>query len=327
MCCNSAKTNETPLVSVYCMTYNQEDTIAQTIESIIGQKTNFPFELIVHDDASTDRTGEIVRRYAEAYPHIVRPILQRENQYKKCNIIKTHIHPIGRGSLIAICEGDDYWNDDTKLQRQADYMTQHPECTLCFHSVLQLNSNGEYMTVRPLKSSCEVSPSMIIKRGGMFCPTVSSMFRREVMDVWPPFRDEADVYDYPAQVLAASMGAVYYIDRIMGVYRFASAGSWTSQNKDHVNYDHVENETRWLSKFNAYTDEKYANDVHYHLAHMWFTEYRKTFDPVVRKNALQYTRVLPMKDRLVFSVLIAIFSIMGRHGNKLWERFKKLLLK
>ncbi len=327
MCCNLASKSETPLVSVYCMTYNQEDTIAQTIESIIGQKTTFPFELIVHDDASTDRTAEIVRHYAEAYPHIVRPILQQENQYKKYNIFKTHIHPISKGDLIAICEGDDYWNDDTKLQRQADYMIQHPECTLCFHSVLQLNSKGEYTTVRPLKKSCVVSGSEIVKRGGLFCPTVSSMFRREVMDVWPQFRDEADIYDYPSQVLAASMGTVYYMDRVMGVYRFASAGSWTAQTKDQVNYDHVENETKWLAQFDAYTGGRFTYDIRYHLAHMWFTEYRKTFDPAVRKNALHYTRMLSLKDRLIFTILIALFSMAGKGGNKFWERFKKLLLK
>ncbi len=318
---------EPPLVSVYCMTYNQENTIAQTIESILAQKTKFPFELIVHDDASTDQTAAIVRRYAEAHPGVIRPILQKENQFKKCNLIKNYIHPAAKGKLIAICEGDDYWTDDSKLQLQAEYMLEHPDCMLSFHAVEQLEPDGRTMTVRPLKRSAEVSDSLIIKRGGLFCPSVSSMFRKEVMDNWPAFRDEADVYDYPAQVLAASMGSVYYFDRIMGVYRFASEGSWTAQHKDEVNFSHIENETNWLAKFDAYTQNRYSDAIHYHMAHMWFTEYRKTFDPAVRKNARHYARLLPFKDRMMFGLLITLFSALGSKGNKLWQAIKKLLLK
>ena len=88
-------------VSVYCMTYNQANTIAQTIESIVSQKTDFKFELIVHDDASSDGTAEIVRTYAQRFPEIVVPILQKENQFRKCNIFKTHINPIARGEYVA----------------------------------------------------------------------------------------------------------------------------------------------------------------------------------------------------------------------------------
>jgi len=317
---------EPPLVSVYCMTYNQENTIAQTIESIMMQETSFPFELIVHDDASTDRTAEIVQEYADKYPSI-RPIIQEKNQFRSCNLIKTFIHPVARGTLIAICEGDDYWTDKNKLQIQADYMLKHSECMLTFHAVDQLGSDGVVMTVRPMKASGPASADLIIKRGGMFCPSVSCMFRREVMDCWPSFRDEADVYDYPAQVLAASMGTVYYIDRVMGVYRFASSGSWTELHKDKVDYAHIENETRWLKNFDQYTDNKYSRAIYYHMAHLWFTEYRKSFDPTVRKNARYYIKKLGFKDRMMFQTLFILFSCLGKSGNKLWESLKKFLLK
>lgn len=317
---------EPPLVSVYCMTYNQENTIAQTIESIMQQKTSFPFELIIHDDASTDHTAEIVRKYADKFSEI-RPVFQEKNQFRNCNLIKTFIHPVARGKLIAICEGDDYWIDENKLQIQADYMIEHPECMLTFHAVKQLDSDGNVMTVRPMKTSGLASADLIIKRGGMFCPSVSSMFRKEVMDCWPSFRDEADVYDYPAQALAASMGTIYYIDRIMGVYRFASSGSWTEQHKDKVDYTHIENETGWLKKFDEYTHNKYSCAIHYHMAHLWFTEFRKSFDPAVRKKAWHYTKKLGLKDRLTFQILILLFSCLGRGGNKLWEVLKRFLLK
>lgn len=323
----AAQSSNTPLVSVYCMTYNQENTIGETIESILAQKTDFPFELIVHDDASTDRTPEIIAHYAKAFPEIVRPIFQKENQYFNCNLIKTFIHPAGRGAFVALCEGDDYWTDPEKLQRQADHMVANPECMLCFHAVQQLEPDGRLINYRPLKVTGRVDPSLIVRRGGMFCPTVSCMFRREVMDTWPRFRDEADVYDYPAQVLAVSMGNVFYMDRIMGVYRFASEGSWTAQHMNEVQYKHIENETRWLQLFDEDTNRKFSYDIQYHLAHMWFTEYRKTFDPQVRTQALVYIKKLSFVDRTSFILLILFFSIMGRKANRFWQWMKKILLR
>lgn len=317
----------TPLVSVYCMTYNHEKTIAQAIEGIMQQNTDFPFELIIHDDASTDGTADIVRAYAARYPDRIRPIYQEKNQYHTCNLIKTFMHPVSRGKYIAVCEGDDYWTDPDKLQIQVAHMESDAGCTLCFHAVQQLSPDGTLMNYRPLKATGEVPASLVVKRGGLFCPTVSLLFRRDVMDTWPDFRMQADVYDYPAQVLAATMGRVQYIDRIMGVYRFASDGSWTAQHADIIDYAHVKNETHWLELFDQYTDGKYKNAVNYHMAHMWFTEYRKTIDPAVRDTARAYIRQLGLKDRLMFSVLLCMFSTLGSRANKLWHMLKKHILK
>lgn len=316
-----------PLVSVYCMTYNQVNTIAQAIQGVIMQKTDFPFELIVHDDASTDGTAEVVREYAEKYPDIIKPIFQTENQFFNCNLIETYIHPASKGKYIAICEGDDFWTDEDKLQLQVDCMQEHPDCSMCFHAVSQQGPDGSLMRVRPLKRTGETVGSLVIKRGGLFCPTVSLMFRRDVMDTWPDFRREADVYDYPAQVLAVSMGSVWYIDRFMAVYRFACQGSWTAQRANKVDFKHLENETQWLLKFNDYTQNRYADAVNYHMAHMWFTEYRKTLDTNVKNNAKKYIRKLKFFDRMVFGGLLVMFSVLGARANSVWLVLKKHLLK
>lgn len=316
-----------PLVSVYCMTYNQVNTIAQTIEGIVGQKTDFPFELIVHDDASTDGTSDVVREYAARYPDVIRPIYQTENQFGNCNLIKTFIHPVSKGKYIAICEGDDYWTDPCKLQIQADHMESDPSCTLCFHAVRQLSSDGDMMNYRPLKSECDVSASLIIKRGGLFCPTASLMFRRDVMDTWPEFREKADIYDYPSQVLAAVMGNVHYIDRFMAVYRFASKGSWTESHANVFDYAHIRNEETWLELFDGYSNGKYRYAVDYHMAHMWLTEYRKTADKEVKATAKKYIRRLSFKDRLTFGTLLAVFSVFKNRADSLWRLLKKHILK
>lgn len=316
-----------PLVSVYCMTYNQKSTIAQAIEGVLQQNTDFPFELIIHDDASTDGTTAIVREYAARYPEIIRPIYQTENQYRRCNLIRTYIHPASRGQYIALCEGDDYWSSPDKLQMQVDCMRRDPDCTLCFHAVQQLSQDGALMHYRPLKRDSVVSADLMIRRGGLFCPTVSSMFRRDVMDAWPDFREKADVYDYPTQILAAHMGTVRYIDRMLAVYRFAFAGSWTAQHAHVMDFAHIENEREWLEAFDAYSGGKYAASIRYHMAHMWVTEYRKSLASSVRKTAREHVKTLPLKDRFVFDGMLFFFGVFGKHANKWFQMLKKLILR
>lgn len=316
-----------PLVSVCCMTYNHEKTIAQTIDGIISQQTDFPFELIIHDDASTDTTPDIIKSYAERYPDIIRPILQTENQFHNCNILEKFLCPAIRGKYVAICEGDDYWTDTNKLQLQAECMESDPNRSLCFHAVTQLNSDGTEMTYRPFKSDGSVSDELVVKMGGMFCPSVSLMYRRDVADCWPQFRLLADVYDYPTQVLAATMGEVFYIDRIMGVYRFAADNSWTAEHASVTDYRHTDNETRWLELFNEYTDGRYKSAIDYHLTHMWFTEYRKSIDPEIKAQAKKYISNLGIKDKFVFSSLFTVFTVLGKRANNLWYFLKKYLLK
>ena len=129
-----------PLVTIQCTAYNQEKYIRDALEGFVMQETTFPFEAIVHDDASTDRTADIIREYAENYPHIIKPIYQTENQYSKGkdgHMWKDIDDAISSYSkYIAYCEGDDYWTKPYKLQKQVDFMEAHPDVTLCFHNAM-----------------------------------------------------------------------------------------------------------------------------------------------------------------------------------------------
>ena len=127
--------NQDIKVTIRCITYNQKDYIRQCLDGFVMQRTNFRFEAIVHDDASTDGTAEIVREYAEKYPDIVKPIFETENQYSKHDgslgrIMNAHT----RGQYVAFCEGDDYWTDPLKLQKQADFLDANPQCSLTYHA-------------------------------------------------------------------------------------------------------------------------------------------------------------------------------------------------
>ena len=123
-------------LSIICLAYNQVRFIKDALEGFVMQKTNFPFEVIIHDDASTDGTTEIIKEYEHKYPNIIKPIYQTENQWRKAKTMsKTFIYPHIKGEYVAFCEGDDYWTDENKLQKQVDFLDSHPDYTICFHPV------------------------------------------------------------------------------------------------------------------------------------------------------------------------------------------------
>ena len=125
-----------PLVAIHCLVYNHEPYLRDCFEGFVMQQTNFPFVAIVHDDASTDGSAAIIREYEEKYPHIFKPIYETENQWRKpdgslTRIMNTAIEATGV-KYVAMCEGDDYWTNPLKLQKQVDFMETHPDCVLCF---------------------------------------------------------------------------------------------------------------------------------------------------------------------------------------------------
>ena len=136
--------NEPLMVTILCLVYNHESYIRQCLEGFVMQKTNFRFEAIVHDDASTDGTAAIIREYAEKYPDIIKPMCETEKQDSKGDgalgrIMTAHTH----GKYVAICEGDDYWIDPLKLQRQVDFLEGYPEYVLTYTGAYIVNANSE----------------------------------------------------------------------------------------------------------------------------------------------------------------------------------------
>ncbi len=143
-----------PLVSVKCMTYNHGPYIAECLDGFMAQKTNFPFEVLVHDDASTDDTAAVIRRYEKKYPQIIKPIYEKENLYSKEDVsVHTGIDALISGKYLAICEGDDYWCDPYKLQKQVDFLESHPDYSLV-HSAkkVYVQKNRRFAIKLPVNS-------------------------------------------------------------------------------------------------------------------------------------------------------------------------------
>lgn len=219
--------NPTPLLTVRTLVYNHEPYLRDCLEGIVRQKTNFPFIAIVHDDASTDHSADIIREYAERYPHIIRPIFETENQYNKgtlASIMADAVPP--ETKYVALCEGDDFWNEPDKLQQQVDYLEAHPDCALCCSDAHVLSANGELAWNRFPRSRRISAREAIMKAGLVF--TASMVYRYELQTRYAHVILPCHVGDYPLQVCAAIHGYIYVIGKKMATYRFAMGASWSA---------------------------------------------------------------------------------------------------
>ena len=243
------------LVSVSCITFNHRRFLRKALDSFLEQETDFRYEILIHDDASTDGTREIIEEYAARYPDIIRPMLQSENQYSKgiSNISGVFNFPRARGRYIAMCEGDDFWSDPHKLQIQADYMEAHPECALCCHAAGIVSEDGAFRSseeIRPFEGTREIRPEeMISKKTNL--PTASLFFRTEDAQRLPQWYYDCPVGDIPLQLFMLSRGTAFYFDRKMSMYRMGAAGSW-GQTMDGADPDEVQKmKDRWEKHYEA----------------------------------------------------------------------------
>lgn len=222
-----------PMVSICCITYNHGPYIKSALDGFLSQKVDFTYEILIHDDASTDGTADIIREYTEKYPHIIKPILRQENQYSKgISNISIFNFPRARGKYIAMCEGDDYWTDPLKLQKQVDYLEAHPDCSLCFHSgsILSVDGSKTEGQMRPYRESRRVEPEEIVDKTSGY-PTASLVFPAWIVKELPEYYLDCPVGDIPMQLMMADVGYAYYMDEPMCVYRVGVASSWTNLMK------------------------------------------------------------------------------------------------
>lgn len=258
-----------PLVSISVITFNHEKYIKKALDSFLMQKTEFPFEILIHDDASTDKTQDIIKEYEEKYPEIIRAICQEKNQYSQGfhNVSAYFNYPRAEGKYIAFCEGDDYWIDPLKLQKQVSYMEAHPDCSLTIHGADLITESEEYIKdSRPFSTSKIVTMEEVVDARELF-PSASMVFRSEDGKNLPEFYYNAPVGDIPLHLFLATRGYVYYFDEKMSIYRLGGAGSWTTAIKAKENLEKKRQHNLALQKlfeeFNQYTEKKYENIVEY----------------------------------------------------------------
>lgn len=259
-------------VSVICCTYNHEKYIREALDSFIMQITDFQFEVLVHDDASTDGTAHIIREYEEKYPELIVPIYQKENQYSKgIRFSKEYIFPRVKGKYIAICEGDDYWIDPYKLQKQYDAMEEHPEVDMCAHSAIKKRNGETVGLIKPREKKCIIKTEDVILGGGGFFATNSLFYRTDMRRNEPGFVKHLS-FDYTLQIWGSLRGGVLYLPEEMSVYRLSVDGSWTNRvGKNPTRLaKHLSNVIAMLTILNKETFGRYAKEINQHSAEVWF---------------------------------------------------------
>lgn len=302
-----------PIVSICCGTYNHENYISDAIEGFLMQETDFPFEIIIRDDCSTDRTAKIVKQYAERYPQLIKTIFEQENQYSKGVKHLTVTSKQAVGEYIALCEGDDYWTTPSKLQKQADFLISNPLYYGCFHDCTILyekkeNNKKPYLRIGKRIIDKDVDLTSLIDENNI---AAASIMFKNFIDEIPKYWRETIKGDYALMITIAAQGKIKYLPEVMSVYRVHEGGVWSCRTE----------------MYKAKEDIKF-----YHLLQEHFVDDSHTLKALSRK--LKYTyyslsrKLAYDKQRLksFYYMMLSLDFLHPSHPNiKYYIYFKELL--
>lgn len=251
-------------VTIICIVYNHAPYLRDALDSFINQKTSFAYQILVHDDASTDESPHIIQEYVKKYPNMFIPILQNQNQYSQGisngEIIKHFIN----SKYVAFCEGDDYWINEHKLQKQYDMLESNPNCQFCTH-IVNILDEGKYNGRYPDKCIKTGYYQPEIALSFPYCQTSSFFLRSDAYFSYLEFRDNRTQkmlkYSEAALLYYKTLGDFGFINEAMSCYRHNLPGGWTRAN--HNNIESIikaeETSVELLKFFNEYTEHKYSS--------------------------------------------------------------------
>ena len=311
-------------VCTRCFTFNQESYILDALNGFVSQNTSFPVVSVIVDDASTDNGPKVILDFFNENFDIQDPLVayQEEIEYgtvffaqHKINrncffailFLKQNHYSQKKSKLpylsrwidevpyVALCEGDDYWTDPLKLQKQVDYLETHPDCMLCVHAADW--KTGESIYSRGCQETVpkDYSVDELILCGGLYFATASFVYRTELSKDWPEWRRKANVGDFPLQILAGLHGGVHYLPDKMCVYRYQSEGSWTSNlrnNEVHIAFH--KNKVEWMTLLDEATGHRYQRAIYdqlfshinalFNLREISYREYSQAFRKSSQKH-------------------------------------------
>lgn len=263
--------NTDPLVSIICLTYNEEKYVRDCLDGFVMQKTSFPFDVYIYDDASTDATQSIILEYVERFPDIFKPTFYEENQYSKGErfIGLREGFNTANGKFIAYCEGDDYWTDPFKLQKQVDFLETNPEYSVCAHETVIRNDtdpkeDGTLFTHtkvnlfldRTTRNRYSLSDTLT---GNIF--HISSMVFRKMHFDWPEWIKEITALDMVIFMMLACNGDIYLMRDQMSVYRHNSTSITSTQNMFASQIAFNDASISILDKMDVFWQRSYHHDI------------------------------------------------------------------
>ena len=306
------------MVSIVCTTYNHEKYIRDALEGFVSQKTSFPFEILVMDDASNDGTANIIHEYEKKYPDLIKPVYQEVNQYSQGLKPGKQNRDRAIGKYIALCEGDDYWIDDHKLQKQVNYMEVHPDCTFCFTNG-KCEIDGKIVrSVIPWTQDSKISDNGIYDLIGVeqigYIPTASFVFKRKDLERLPKIRPTAFHGDNCTKVGMTSLGYAYCFDEETCVYRFKVPGSVTTSWKS------VEQYSKYADRFiEMYEDFYNLFGAKYWIFHQRALEWETTkfimqgnYKALRNKKYKEYFKKKGLKAYIKYLIIYAFPNLYAR---------------
>jgi glycosyltransferase involved in cell wall biosynthesis len=309
---------DAPSVTVRITTYNQARFIRACIEGVLMQVADFPVEILIHDDASTDGTSDIVREYADRYPDFIRAFVRKRNQRSLGKRIRTKtLLRLSRGKYTALCEGDDYWTDPQKLQKQVDVLEARPECSLCFHNARVVYDGKPSKEDVFIRSPRQVYTVEDVILEPWFVPT-QSMLYRTAWEVFPTWRRHIANGDLGLQLCLADQGPFCCLPDLMSVYR--KHGSSLSAKKNWAYWQLMI--MRCYLYFDAYSDYRHHAAVE--------TRLRALADDLYRLQVLRrpfWVRCLSF-DYYAFrvqGVRLRIQAIKADHPSATWWEITRAL--
>jgi len=310
-------------VSVCIITYNQAKFIGEAIESVVNQQTTFPFEILIGDDFSKDGTRDIITEYANRYPDLVRPVLHPHNMGQNGLFNTLETYRLAQGEYIAAMDGDDYWTDPLKLQKQVDFMDAHPDFSTCFHNALITFEDGspsQILNPPDQKPICSVED--LIGEDEIWFMATSSVMFRNVIKEYPDWFKKSISGDIPRYVLLAKYGKIGYLPDVMSVYRKNSNGTSFTDREDDARF--LKNRIAMYEGINQELGYKFdaplkKNIARYYKKMLRSHQYRNSYYP---RNAiaLKYLRMASpewgeardiIRDHVVPPVLMRMYSAVA----------------
>lgn len=244
-----------PLVSISCITYNHAPYIRQCLEGFLMQQCDFEYEILIHDDASTDGTSDIIREYQEKYPEIIKPIMQTENQYSKGirGMMARFNFPRAKGKYIALCEGDDYWTDPLKLQKQVDFLEANPDFVLCFHDCRYIKKDllaERFLEKYNFQENREVSA----KEYQNWIAQTATIVQRNIPDIFKEFAVFKHVFhgDLILRRIVVKYGKIYMFNEVMSVYRIHEGGMTSTTKGNEADFKKI----KQIKEMSSYFGDK-----------------------------------------------------------------------
>lgn len=314
-------------VTVCCITYNHAKFVRECLNGIVEQETDFVFDVLIHDDASTDGTTDIVKEYIDKYPDLFVPMLEKENQYSqgKRSILIQLMLEKARGEYIAVCEGDDFWCDRHKLQKQFEILQKHTNCNMCTHEVEIIRENGSGLG--------EKIPQRHVPYGEMegkrlieylayedthLFHTSSMFFEKKViaedLENMPSFLTATAAEDRALFLYYASKGNIFYTNESMSKYRIQTEGSWSKKNLESKQHAlRTDRELfQMISDFHVYTKGQFEEEVYAYQTILNFRifQYERKFKELLNVRYAKLFQKLGAKQKIYYRIC-AYFPLIG----------------